>query len=486
MTGDLTLGVDLGTTSVKLGLIGADGRTVASHAQPYPTTRPRPGWAEQDAADWMTLVQGGIAQACAGVDPARIAGIGLTSQVNTHVFVDAAGHPLLPAMTWQDGRAGAEAAELDARIAPEDKVRWWGAPMPIDASHPLARMLWVQRHHPDLWARTAMVLLPKDYCLLHLTGTAATDPLSNYGLVDAAGAYIAALLDLVPGSAARMVPLVPPMAVMGQMRAGGPLAGCPIASGTMDAWAGLIGCGGARNGAQIYLSGTSEILGISQRHVTPTPGVVVFPEHASIRLHAAPTQSGGDAAAWFAGVSGQSVAALSGLVTTTPRSPATPLFLPQLAGERAPLWDTSLRAGFLGVSRSTGAADMARAVFEGVALSARHALGPLRASAGVGEDTLLCGGGGFRSDAWTQIRADVLGCALQRVAADPGVMGAALLAMVAVGQHSDLAAAWGATARAMPLVTPDPAMTARYDDLFGIYTDAISTLDPLTKRLAEI
>jgi len=420
------------------------------------------------------------------MDPARVLGIGLTSQVNTHVFVDAAGRPLMPAMTWQDGRAGPEAVELDALISPAQKIAWWGAPLPIDASHPLARMLWVKRHHPQVWENTAHVLLPKDYCLLDLTGELATDALSNFGLVDGGQDWIAPLLNLVPGSQARMAPLRAPTDMIGRMR-DGTLSGLPVACGTMDAWAGLVGCGGARQGAQVYLSGTSEILGVSSRSMTPTPGVVVFPQQAGIRLHAAPTQSGGEAALWFAGVSGHPVEALSGLVAGTARSPATPLFLPQLEGERAPLWDTSLRAAFLGLSRSSTTADMARAVFEGVALSARHALGPLRTSAGVGADVILCGGGGFRSAVWTQIRADVLGVPLQPIAAgEPGVLGAALMAAVAVGLHPSLGRAWAATARLGALVQHDPGLTARYDDLFAVYCEAISTADAVTKRLALI
>ena len=487
MAGDLILGVDVGTTSVKAGLIAEDGAQIAGCALGYATARPRPGWAEQDADDWLTLARKAMAQLCQGIDPTRISGVGLTSQVNSHVFVDASGQPLMPAMTWADGRAGAEAAALDAMISPADKQRWWGAPMPIDASHPLPRMLWVARHRPEVWARTAMVLLPKDYCLLHLTGTAATDPLSNFGLVDGTGAYIAALLDLVPGAGARMVPLVAPSALMGRMRSDTPLAGRAVACGTMDAWAGLVGCGGGTEGAQIYLSGTSEILGVSSQSIAPTPGVVVFPAHGGIRLHAAPTQSGGDAAAWFASVAGVGVGALSAMVAATPRTAATPLFLPHLAGERAPLWDTRLRASFLGVSRSTTTADMARAVFEGVALSARHALSPLRASAMVGAGAILCAGGGFRSEAWTQVRADVLGCPLRRmIAPEPGVLGAALIASVALGRHPGLAAAGAAMVRPGPEVAPDPGQVARYDGLFGVYRDAISTVDTVTKRLAQI
>ena len=93
----------------------------------------------------------------------KIAGAALTSQVNTHVFVDRNGRPLMPAITWQDTRAAYEAAELDDQLNEEDKIAWLGAPIPVDASHPLARMLWVQRHAPEIWDKTRFVLLPKDF-----------------------------------------------------------------------------------------------------------------------------------------------------------------------------------------------------------------------------------------------------------------------------------------------------------------------------------
>ena len=486
------LGLDIGTTSVKAGVIGAGrigaGVMGAGFAQSYATRRPQAGWAEQDPADWLRLTHAALAQLVPTLQRGtEFAAIGMTSQVNTHVFVDAHGTPLLPAMTWQDGRAQAEAAELDAQISPAQKVAWWGAPLPVDASHPLPRMLWVQRHLPAIWEQTRWVMLPKDYVLLHLTGEAASDALSNYGLVDQHQSHIPELINLVPGAAARLPALVGVTEVAGRMRDGGPLPGCPVACGTMDAWAGLLGCGGARAGTQIYLSGTSEILGISSPHVTPTPGVVVFPEQSGVRLHAAPTQSGGEAALWLADVLGQPVAALSGMVADQPRSPATPLFLPQLEGERAPLWDASLRAAFLGLSRKTGAADLVRAVFEGVALSARHARGPLRLSAGVSGEVMLCGGGGFASGHWAQIRADVLGCTLQPLeGSEPGVLGAALIAAVAIGHHSGLEAAWAANARYGAPIVPDQTRRALYDDLFGIYTEAIAQSDQITKRLARL
>ena len=483
----MILGLDIGTTSVKAGLIGAAGEVGPAAMFSYETQRPRAGWAEQSPQDWLALALRAMQQVCAGQDADGIAGLGLTSQVNTHVFVDAEGRPLLPALTWQDGRAQAEAAELDARVTPAQKLAWWGAPMPIDASHALPRMLWLQRHHPDLWERTRWIMLPKDYVLFHLTGEAASDPLSNVGLVDTGQNYIADLFALVPGALSRMAPLVPMTTIAGHMRPDTPLPGRPVACGTMDAWAGLVGCGGAREGARVYLSGTSEILGISSRHVTPTPGVIVFPEQSGLRLHAAPTQSGGEAARWAAGLLGLSVQALSDLVQDTSRSAATPLFLPQLEGERAPLWDASLRAAFLGLSRQTAPADIARAVFEGVALSARHAFGPLQTSAAVSDGVIRCGGGGFQSAPWTQIRADVLGCVLHPLAGtEPGVLGAAQIAAVAFGHHGGLADAFQATARFADPVLPDPTKAGLYDDLFALYTDAIVQTDTLTKRLARL
>ncbi|GAB5446779.1 xylulokinase [Gymnodinialimonas sp.] len=484
----LILGIDVGTTSVKAGLLDLDGAVVASFSEPYPTARTGSGVVEQDPRDWTRLIDAAIAQFVgAGFGP-DIAAIGLTSQVNTHVFVDAHSAPLMPAMVWQDTRAVAEGAALDARVTADQKIAWWGAPMPIDASHALSRMAWVARHRPEVWEAAAHVLLPKDYCIAHLTGEVTTDPLSAIGLVDGDLGYIPEVLALVPGAAEKVPPLVPVTDTAGTGQ--GALEGRPVVSGTMDAWAGLVGAGGAREGASVYLSGTSEIMGISSRTVVPTPGVIVFPECAGIRLHAAPTQSGGDAAAWFAAVAGISLDQMSGLAAQAPQtSQATmsPLFLPQLEGERAPLWDGDLRAAFLGVSRQTSQADLSRAVFEGVAFSARHGLEALQASADTYSDMITCGGGGFRSDVWAQIRADVLGVELQVLdSAEPGVVGAATLAAISTGDFTDITEAQSALARFGRVFAPDAKAHAAYDARFAVYKDAIEGIAGLTARLSAI
>jgi len=175
------------------------------------------------------------------------------------------------------------------------------------------------------------------------------------------------------------------------------------------------------------------------------------------------------------------------LVAGSPRSNATPMFLPQLQGERAPFWDADLRAAFLGVSRQTGQADLARAVYEGVAMAARMALETLQSSANVMNDSIACGGGGFQSAPWNQIRADVIGVELKILAAkEPGIFGAATMAAIGAGYYQGFEEAYEALAVFDRTYAPDQVMHEQYNDLFGIYQEAISLNADLGKRLSRI
>jgi len=476
------VGIDIGTTSVKAAVLDETGKVVSRFSQSYPTHRLPGGFVEQDPKDWVRLV----GQALAEMDLDGVRAVGLTSQVNTHVVTDPEGSALMPAIVWQDGRAQSVAVELDARVTLEEKLKWWGAPMPIDASHACSRMAWVAQNKPDLWNQTRWVLLPKDYVAFHMTGCPATDAVSSIGLVDQNLKYVPEMLDLVHGASGRLAPLHGVMQPVGRIKEG-PLKGIPLICGTMDAWAGLVGTGGAQDGTSMYLSGTSEIMGISSQTVVPTPGAIVFPDYDGIRLHAAPTQSGGDAKMWFAQSHGLTLDTMTALVANTPPNSATPLFLPQLQGERAPLWDADLRAAFLGVSRETGQGDFARAVYEGVAMAARMGLETLQSSAKLKSDVIYCGGGGFRSAPWNQIRANVLGVELNVLASgEPGVLGAAMMAAVGAGHFPHINEAFGALASYDRTFAPDPNQRRRYDDIYGLYCDAIRQTGDLGKRLMRL
>ena len=478
--GERYLGIDLGTTAVKAAVLTEAGACLGRFGQGYPTRRPGPGMVEQDPADWMRLI-GQALQQFAGL------GVGfgcLSSQVNTHVFVDAKGQALAPAILWQDTRAVAEAAELDALLSHDQKMAWLGAPIPVDASHPLARMLWMARHRPGVWAATAQVLLPKDYCLLQLTGRVVTDPLANVGLVGPDLRFVPQILDLVPGAAQRMAPLAGVTEVVGRIGAGFALAGVQMVNGTMDGWAGLFGAGCSHEGAGVWLSGTSEVLGICAGAVAATPGVVVFPQVGGLRLHAGPTQSGGASQMWFCQMAGISVEDLTaGMLAARG---ATPLFLPQLAGERAPLWDASLRGAFLGLEAGMATLDLGRAVLEGVALSARHVLGALQTSGGV-VDGLTCGGGGFQSEPWGQMRADVVGLPLTRLAVnEPAILGAVAMAMQGAGHIGSLAEAQQGLVQHDKVWQPDPDKRGLYDQLFGVYLEAVQANAAIGRKLTGI
>ncbi|MEP3276246.1 MAG: FGGY family carbohydrate kinase [Stappiaceae bacterium] len=486
MTDPVLIGIDVGTTTVKAALFDENGKVLSRYANAYATTHGKNGFVEQDPNDWLKRIDTAFEHFTADHNLDSVRAIGLTSQVNTHVFVDENGNPLAPAIVWQDGRAAEAAASLDGEISEADRLKWWGGPMSVDASHALARMKWMQQMHPDIWQQTKWVMLPKDFCLFKLTGEAATDPISNIHLFDRELQPIPALLDLLPGAGDRILPAAQMTDIMGNVKPGRPCAGIPVAIGVMDAWAGMFGLGLHADKSALYLSGTSEILGIRSDKETPAPGVIVFPETHGIRLHAGPTQSGGAAMLWACGLLGLKPDEISRLVGELDDGVAVPLFLPHLAGERAPIWDINARGTFLGVETQTGQAELAASVFEGVAFAARWLLETLEVSAGFTPEYLNCGGGGFRSESWNRIRANILGLPLNRLAVqDPGLLGAAGLAAVAAGLEPSIEAAFSSVVRFDRTFEPNLQTRARYDEKFDLFKHAYRANSEINHALAK-
>jgi len=477
---DLFIGFDIGSTQVKGGVFTADGTRVAGWSRAYPTHRPGAGTVEQNPQHWLQGVHAGLAELLAQVDASHIAALGLCSQINTDVFVDAQGQALAPAIVWQDIRARQQAALLNADISEQNKVRWWGAGVniPIGASHVLAKMRWFAQHHPDLWKRTAYVLSPKDFCLLHLTGHVVTDPVCAWGQVGADGQYLPELLAHVPGAADKLPPLSSMTQVMGTTTIAGRKV--PVVTGTMDAFGNLFGCGVCAPGQGMYMSGTSETLALAGNRRRSAPGIVTFPAVEGLTVHAGGTQSGADSLRWWAGVANVAPADVPRLAGQASRSARPLLFLPHLEGERAPLWDSELRGAFIGIDSRTSSSEFALAVLEGVALSARLLFEALCVAAAERPACLLYGGGGSRTDLWSQIRADCLGISLHRLAhVDTGCLGAAIMAAVGVGRFSRMADAVSVMAVVERVFEPDPALKPRYDALFAAYTKAIDALKPI-------
>ena len=472
------IGIDVGTTALKAVLIDLSGNRLAEFSRSYPMSRPAAGAAEQDPADWMAALLEALRSFEAAHDLSGLQGIGICSQVNTHVFVGADGRPVRPAITWQDARPATDGAAIDAKVSAAQKLQWFGGPVPIDASHALSRIAFVARTEPEVFARAHHVLLPKDYCVFELTGAIAADPIAAVGLVDRNG-YVAPLLDLVPRAAELLPPLFPFHHVAGRVRPGLPCAGTPVVVGAMDAWGGMFGVGVAADGDAMLQSGTSEIPGIVSSTIVPTPGVILFPPYEGITMHAAPTQSGGAALAWFASVLGKTPSDVSALAATTEPGSAIPLFLPHLQGERAPIWDGATRGTFARMDGRADAPQLARAVLEGVAFSDRWAFEALQRSAGRAVSVANLGGGGSRSEPWSQIKADVLGFPLRRAAVpDSAALGAAILAGVGSGAMPTLHEAVQQLIRFDRTFEPNAALAGYYADKFGRYRELYAALKP--------
>jgi xylulokinase len=481
MVDGLLLGIDVGTTAVKAGLFTRDGEVIGARSVFYPTARLGAGVVEQNPNDWMRAIDE-ISHELLSLEPSRpIEAVGICSQVNTHVFVDGDGSPTLPAIVWQDGRAAPEAASIDADVDAPSRLAWWGAPIPIDASHALSRMKWVAKHRPDCWARTRWVLSPKDYCLLHLTGMPVADPIAAIGLVDLHGAYIEPLLDHVPGARHRLAPLRGFDQVVGCIRIG-PLArfAPPVVTGTMDAWGGLFGAGSTAPGQGAYLSGTSETIVVISDTRIGAPGVITFLPVNGLNVHAGPTQAGGDSLRFLAQITGRSIEQLLTAAAHVDRDSASVVFLPHLQGERAPLWDPHSRGAFIGLSANTGVGELTLAVLEGVACSAGLLLDAASEAAGMNFERLRMGGGGSKSDLWCQIRADLLGVTLDRpVNRDVGTLGAAMMAGLGAGIFATPSEAAQRMVRIERSFVPDPRTAERYARIRGAYRDLYDAVRPV-------
>jgi len=439
----LSLGIDLGTSAVKVVLIGEDQKIVASASSPIATSRPRPLWSEQVPDAWVGATFAAIDRvaADAGIRMAEIGAIGLSGQMHGLVLLDADDRPLRPAIIWNDGRAHAEARTLEA-LGADIVARIGVLPMPGFIA---PKLLWLAAHEPAVLAAARHILLPKDFLRLHLTGESLTDP------SDASGAWLidATTRDWSPevlaacGIDRAMLPgIVEGSEPAGRLR--GALAarwGMPahvvVAGGAGDTAAGAIGIGAVEPGRAFTNLGTSGQLFVATDRHRPAVASLV---HAY--CHGVPGRwfrmaamlNGASPLAFAAGLLGGDVDTLIGEVEASFRAPSPVLVLPYLAGERTPHNDPFASGVVFGLTGDTRRSDVVQGFMEGVAFTFADAADALDLGAAP-PDRLGFIGGGARSRLWGRMIASVLGLPLVRYAAsDVGpAIGAARLGFVAAG-----------------------------------------------------
>ena len=476
------IGLDLGTSGLKGVLIDDGQRVLAEATAPLLVTRPQDGWSEQAPADWIAAAEAVLDRLAAhGLGAVR--GIGLSGQMHGATLLDAADEVLRPCILWNDTRAHAEAARLDAD--PRFRAIIGNIVFP---GFTAPKLDWVRAHEPALWDRVAKVLLPKDYLRLWLTGehvAEMSDAAGTSWLDTGARDWSDDLLAATGLGRAQMPRLVEGSAVSGVLRETlaarwGLPKGVIVAGGGGDNAASGVGVGVVRAGDAFVSLGTSGVLFAANDGYHPDPASAVH-----TFCHALPGTwhqmgvilAATDALNWYARLLGQEVAALTADLGSL-QAPGRTLFLPYLGGERTPLNSATIRGAFAGLDHATDRQAATRAVLEGVAFAIRDCRDALAAT-GTRITRLLAVGGGSRSDYWLRLIATALDCPVQLpVAGDFGAaFGAARLAIMAVTGAGAEIATPPQIAREIP---PDRSLTAAFDAGHARFRAAQTLLKDLT------
>ncbi|MDG3577887.1 xylulokinase [Rhizobium sp. YJ-22] len=481
------LGLDLGTSGVKALLIDGDQRIIGSANGGLDVSRPHAGWSEQNPADWIRACEDAIAglKAAHPAELADVKGIGLSGQMHGATLVDAANKVLRPCILWNDTRSFAEAAALDAD--PRFRAITGNIVFP---GFTAPKLVWVAKNEPEIFAKVAKVLLPKDYLRLWLTGEHISEMSDSAGtswLDTGKRAWSTALLDATGMRGEQMPSLVEGTEPGGELRrelaaAWGISGPVTVAGGAGDNAASACGMGTVSAGAAFVSLGTSGVLFAANAAYLPKPESAV---HAF--CHALPDTwhqmgvilSATDALNWHSHVTGRSAAELTAELGETLKAPSGVIFLPYLSGERTPHNDAAIRGAFTGLAHNSDRPALTQAVLEGVSFAIRDSLEALR-SAGTTIERVTAIGGGSRSRYWLASIATALGIPVD-IPADGdfgAAFGAARLGLIAA-TGADPVSVCTAPATA-ETIQPVGALTAAYDDAYQRYR----ALYPALKRLA--
>jgi xylulokinase len=455
---EAVLGVDVGTGSLKAGLFALSGEVIAFEQVAYGLSSRSPGAMEQDPDDWWTAL--GNATRRLLTPDVHVAAACIGGQSPTLCAVDADLRPTHPAITWLDQRSAAEAERLYASLR---------QPVPIWGSWP-GQAAWLKRNRADAWRRTRWLLGCPDYLVSRLTREPA--------------AFLSVPLDEVEAAevdAGLLPPRYLPGCAVGTVTddSAGLPAGTRVVAGFVDGIMGVLGSGVSRPGEACLNAGTSGTFSVvcQAAHGYPVLDMSVV---------GAPTNTSGKALDWFVqqiacSSDGSYSALLAGAAEVSPGSDGL-LFLPHLAGERAPVRDVHSRGAWVGLSLAHDRRHLLRSLLEGVAFGFRA----VAESLGVRAVDVRIVGGQARAEVWNQIKADVLGLpVLVPEVLDAAVCGGAIVAAVGIGAYPDRGSATAAMVRIARRFEPDPATVATYDALHGVWSRLYPELREINWQLAR-
>ena len=501
------MGIDIGTTGIKAIVMNKEGDILGSHTVEQPMSAPHPGWAEQDPEMWwkntVTAVRGALKKAA----DVEIAGVGLSGQMHSSVFLDSDLNVIRPALLWCDTRTTIECQWITETAGEENLKKWVANPALEGFTAP--KIIWLRNNEPENYDRIARVVLPKDYIRYRLTGDLVMEVSDSAGtlLFDVKKRVwsddMLRALDIPRDFLTDVIESIEVGGTITSQTAGetGLKAGTPVVGGGADNSASAVGTGIVTEGMSVASIGTSGtfVAYMDEPKVDSQMRAHTF-------CHSVPGKwymmgvmlSSGFSLRWFRDQFGEtenSMALTSGrdaydlladaAQNVEPGSEGL-IFLPYLMGERTPHKDANARGVFYGIGQRHTRSHMIRSVFEGIVFGMRDSLEIIRNEQVPVKEIRATGGGG-KSEFFLKLQADIYGAPISRLkASEGGVMGAAIMAGVGAGLYKDIIEATDQLVKVEKVVEPDQSKQALYDDMYGLYREIYQDLRECFAKTAKV
>ena len=483
----LYIGVDLGTSAVKLLMMDESGNIQKIVSKEYPLYFPHPGWSEQNPQDWFTQSMEGIKELTSECDKSQVAGISFGGQMHGLVVLDKDDQVIRPAILWNDGRTAKETVYLNQDIG-KDKLSEYTANIAF-AGFTAPKILWMREHEPENYAKIAKIMLPKDYLAYRLSGTFCTDMSDASGmlLMDVKNrCWSKEMLDICGLEQEQLPKLYESYEVVGTLKPEvakelGISENVKVIAGAGDNAAAAVGTGTVGDGRCNISLGTSGTIFISsEKFGVDEHNALHSFAHADGHYHLMGCMlSAASCNKWW----NEEILGTSDYVKEQAAikklGENRVFYLPYLMGERSPHNNPNARAMFLGMSMDTTRADMTQAVLEGVAFGLRDSLEVARSLGICIDRTKICGGGA-KSPLWRKIIANVMNLKVDVIESEEGpALGGAMLAAVGCGEYPDVETIAKKIVKVVDTIEPETELVAKYEERYQKFR----TIYPTVKEL---
>ena len=489
----LYIGIDLGTSAVKLLLMDGNGEIKKIVSKEYPLFFPHPGWSEQNPEDWFEQSMNGLKELTAECDKSQIAGISFGGQMHGLVVLDEEDNVIRPAILWNDGRTGEETEYLNTVVGKETLSKYTANIAFAGFTAP--KILWMKRHEPERFQKIKKIMLPKDYLAYRLCGTFCTDVSDASGmlLMDVKNkCWSKEMLEICSITEEQLPKLYESYEVVGSLKKNiaeelGMTEEVKVIAGAGDNAAAAVGTGTVGEGMCNISLGTSGTIFISSKKfkVDENNALHSF-AHADGNYHLMGCMlSAASCNKWWSEEILKTTDFVNEQAGITKLGENNVFYLPYLMGERSPHNDPKVRAAFIGMSMDTTREEMTQAVLEGVAFGLRDSLEVAR-SLGINiARTKICGGGA-KSPLWKKIIANVMNLKVDVIESEEGPgYGAAILAAVGCGAYESVEAATEKLVKVVDTVEPSQELVAKYEERYQNFRKIYPAMKGLFQELAK-